>query len=177
MSPITAGSVYTTWKYGTGRELGLALGQPLACCSALTLGAAPIAAAIVGDNDVSARLVLTAPDMAAERRRAAALDRTHALHLAEADVAGIGLAPRCPMVKEDSRDLQQWTGHGRYAVGWSLLPPLFGFLGLLTRLRQPVKRALDAGDQAGCDARVARRRVQFVVTQQRLDDLMAGPRA
>ncbi len=39
-----------------------------------------------------------------------------------------------------------------------------------TRLRQPVKRALDAGDQAGCDARVARRRVQFVVTQQCLDD-------
>jgi hypothetical protein len=48
--------------------------------------------------------------------------------------------------------------------------PLFGFLGLLMRLRQPVKRALDAGDQAGCDARVARRRAQFVVTQQCLDD-------
>src|SRR5258705_5602687 len=47
---------------------------------------------------------------------------------------------------------------------------LFGFLGLLTRLRQPVKRALDAGDQAGCDPRVARRRIQFVVTQQCLDD-------
>src|SRR6266853_1627310 len=47
---------------------------------------------------------------------------------------------------------------------------LFGFLGLLTRLRQPVTRALDAGDQAGCDPRVARRRIQFVVTQQCLDD-------
>src|SRR5258705_8577705 len=115
------------------QELGFALGQPLACGSALTLGAVPIAAAIVGDDGVSARLVLTAPDMAAERRRAAALNRRHDLHLAEADMAGIGLAPRCPMVAEDSRDLQQWMGHGRYAVGWSLLPlslALFGSLWL-----------------------------------------------
>src|SRR5713101_7242870 len=78
------------------QELGFALGQPLACGSALTLGAVPIAAAIVGDDGVSARLVLTAPDMAAERRRAAALNRRHDLHLAEADMAGIGFAPRCP---------------------------------------------------------------------------------
>jgi hypothetical protein len=45
--------------------------------------------------------------MAAERRCAAALDRTHDLDLAEADMAGIGFAPRCPMVAEDIRDLQQ----------------------------------------------------------------------
>src|SRR6267142_823725 len=110
------------------QEFGFALGQPLACGSALTLGAVPIAAAIVGDDGVSARLVLTAPDMAAERRRTAALDRRHDLHLAEADVAGIGLAPRCPMVAEDSRDLQQWTGHCRYAVGWSLSLAFLDFL-------------------------------------------------
>src|SRR5216684_2060471 len=42
--------------------------------------------------------------------------------------------------------------------------------GLLARLRQQVERALDAGDHAGSDAGVARRRVQFVVTKQRLDD-------
>jgi len=69
--------------------------------------------------------------MAAERRRAAALNRRHDLHLAEADMAGIGLAQRCPMVAEDSRDLQQWMGHGRYAVGWSLLPLSLAFLGFL----------------------------------------------
>src|SRR5882672_9973598 len=108
------------------QELGFALGQPLACGSALTLGAVPIAAAIVGDLRV--RAVLAAPDMAAERRRAAALNRTHDLHLAEADMAGIGLAPRCPMVAEDSRDLQQWTGHCRYAVGWSLSLAFLDFL-------------------------------------------------
>src|ERR1700688_4591270 len=47
-------------------------------------------------------------------------------------------------------------------------------LGLLARLRQQVERALDAGDHAGRDARVARRRVQFVVTKQRLDDSDIG---
>jgi len=47
---------------------------------------------------------------------------------------------------------------------------LFGFLGLLARLRQKVERAFDAGDHAGSDARIARRGVQFVVTQERLDD-------
>ena len=45
---------------------------------------------------------------------------------------------------------------------------------LLARLRQQVERALDAGDHAGGDARVARRRVQFVVTKQRLDDSDIG---
>jgi hypothetical protein len=39
--------------------------------------------------------------MAAERRRAAVLDRTHDLHLAEAHMAGIGFAPRRPVVAED----------------------------------------------------------------------------
>src|SRR5467141_3530216 len=95
------------------QELGFALGQPLACGSALTLGAVPIAAAIVGDDGVSARLVLAARDMAAERRRAAALDRTHDLHLAKAHMAGIGAPPRRSVVAEDIRDLQCWTGHAR----------------------------------------------------------------
>jgi hypothetical protein len=73
----------------------------------------PVAAAIVGDDGVSALLVLAAPDMAAERRGAAALDRARHLHLAEADVPGVGLPPRGPVVAEDIRDLQLWTGHGR----------------------------------------------------------------
>src|SRR5216684_752102 len=47
-------------------------------------------------------------------------------------------------------------------------------LGLLARLRQQVERALDASDHAGGDAGVARRRVQFVVPQQRLDDANTG---
>src|ERR1700681_3886384 len=47
-------------------------------------------------------------------------------------------------------------------------------LGLLARLRQQVERAFDAGDHTGGNAGVARRRVQFVVTKQRLDDSDIG---
>jgi hypothetical protein len=44
--------------------------------------------------------------MAAELCRAAVLDRTHDLHLVEADVPGIGATPRRPMVAKYIRDLQ-----------------------------------------------------------------------
>jgi hypothetical protein len=48
----------------------------------------PIAAAVVSNGGVGA--VLAAFDMAAERRRAAALDRAHHLQLLEADMTGVG---------------------------------------------------------------------------------------
>src|SRR5205807_3696065 len=51
---------------------------------------------------------------------------------------------------------------------WRLVLP--ALLGLLARLGQQVEGALDAGDHAGGDAGVARRRVELVVTQKRLDD-------
>src|SRR5262245_55869689 len=106
--------------------------------------------------------------MPTKRGRAAALDRSHELELVETDVPGIGSAPRRPVVAEDVRDLQRWTGHGRGRLGRRRVFPALA--GLLVRLRQQVERALDAGDHAGGNARVARRRFQFVVTQQRLDD-------
>ena len=59
--------------------------------------------------------VLAALDMPAEGRRAAALDRRHHLQLAEADMAGIGLAPCRAMAAEDIRDLQSRTRHARRA--------------------------------------------------------------
>jgi hypothetical protein len=43
--------------------------------------------------------------MPAERRRAAVLDRRHHLELAEADMAGVGLAPRRSMAAENIRNL------------------------------------------------------------------------
>src|SRR5258706_2519302 len=46
--------------------------------------------------------------------------------------------------------------------------------GLLARLRQPVEWALDASNHAGGDARIARCRIQLVVTQKRLDDSNIG---
>jgi hypothetical protein len=49
--------------------------------------------------------------------RAAALDRRHHLELVEADMAGIGPAPRRAVAAEDVRDLQRWTRHKEPRVG------------------------------------------------------------
>jgi hypothetical protein len=95
--------------------------------------------------------------MPAERGGAAALDGRHHLHLVEADVPGIGTTPRRSVVAEDIRDLQCWTRHRCGLLGRRLLFPVL--LGLLARLRQQVEGALDAGDHAGGNAGVARRRV------------------
>src|SRR6202795_2126068 len=69
-------------------------------------------AGVVGDDGVPARFVLTGRNMAAEGRRAAALDRAHHLELAEAHMAAVGATPSGPVIAEDVRDLQSWTGHG-----------------------------------------------------------------
>src|SRR5271165_5241735 len=122
--------------------------------------------------------------MAAERRRAAALDRRHYLQLVEADVPGIGSTPRRPVVAEDIRDLQLRTRHCRgrlrrrgFAAG-RLAILLRGFLlwlfGLLARLPQQIEWARDVGDHAGGDPRIARRRLQLVVPEQRLNDSDIG---
>ena len=71
----------------------------------------PVAAGIVRDQRMAARRILAARDMAAERRRAAALDRTHHLQLIEAHMAAVGLAPSGAVVAEDVRDLQSWLNH------------------------------------------------------------------
>ena len=96
----------------------------------------------------------TWPPSAAVRQRSIALIT---FILVEADVPGIGSAPRRPVVAEDVRDLQHWTGHScqplRRQLGFPAPP------GLFARLRQQIKRALDAGDHAGGDAPVARRGV------------------
>ena len=77
--------------------------------------------------------VLAARDMAAERGRAATLDGRHHLELVETDVAGMGRTPCRPVVAEDIRDLQRWTGHSRRQLHrWLLLRALpFGVPRLL----------------------------------------------
>ena len=68
--------------------------------------------------------VLAARDVPAERRRAAALDGAHHLELGEAHVTAVGVTPSGPVVAEDVRDLQSWTGHvARYAGGSSFFGP------------------------------------------------------
>src|ERR1700731_672469 len=96
------------------QQLGLALGQPFPRRRAPALRAMPVAAGVVGDDGV--RAVLATLDVAAERRRAAALDRRHHLELAKADMAGIGSAPCRSMIAEDIRELQCRTRHARRAL-------------------------------------------------------------
>src|SRR5712672_2454663 len=131
-----------------------------------------IAARVIGDLRIAAVLVLAARNMAAERCRAAVLDRRHHLELAEADMAGIGLAPM--LVRGRGRYPRPPTldGARRGPLCRRLVFPALP--GLLARLRQPVERALDASNHAGGDARIARCRIQLVVTQKRLDDSNIG---
>ena len=77
----------------------------------------PVAAGVVGDLGMTARWVLAAPDMAAERRRATALDRTHHFQLLEAHMPTVGLTPSRAVIAEDVRDLQSWSSHGRRRYG------------------------------------------------------------
>src|SRR5712692_5058568 len=95
----------------------------------------PVTTGVVGDLGVGAVRVLAARDMAAERCRAAVLDRRHHPErlskgeLAEADMAGVGLAPRPAMAAEDIRNLQLWTSQERRALGGRLgLGLLFGLV-------------------------------------------------
>jgi hypothetical protein len=146
-------------EIGHGQKLGLTLGQPFPCRRALTLGAMPVAAAIIGDGCVPAPFILAARNMAAERGGTAALDGTHDFQLREADVAAIGLTPSGTVIAENIRDLQHWPGHSGGLSGLTLLRPF----------PLPAERARDARDPARGNARVARRRVELVVAQNRLD--------
>ena len=118
MSPIARRQREDDVEVGDRQQFGLARRHPLARRRTLALRAVPIAAAVVGDGRV--RAVLAARDMSAERRRAAVLDGAHHLELEQAHVTAVGMTPRGPVVAEDVRDLQSWTGHGaRYAGGSS----------------------------------------------------------
>src|ERR1700758_5002724 len=77
----------------------------------------PIAAGGVGDQRMAARRVLAARDIAAERHRAAALDRAHHLQLVEAHVPAVGLTPCRAVIAENVGDLQSWSSHGRRRYG------------------------------------------------------------
>src|SRR5438034_8241229 len=83
----------------------------------------PVAAGVVCDLRMAARRVLAACDVAAERCRTTALDRTHHLQLPEAHMPLIGVTPSRAVIAKDVRDLQNWPSHGRrrYGAGGSSL--------------------------------------------------------
>src|ERR1700745_904872 len=118
----------------------------------------PVAAGVVGDGCGRAGVVLAARDMAAERRRAAALDCAHHLQLVEADVSAVGLTPSGTVVAKKTRAPHSGPAHvaGPYAAGMGLcsLPRP------LVRAAKLRERTLDGGDQTCGQKWVARRCVQ-----------------
>ena len=86
-------------------QVRLALSQPGARRRALTLGAVPVAAAVVGDADQAA--VVTSVDVAAESCGATGLDRRYDLELVQAQVPGMSGAVRWAGGTEDVGDLER----------------------------------------------------------------------
>jgi len=112
-------------------------------------------AGVIGNGGIGA--VLAARDMAAEGRRAAALNRRHHLQLVEADMASMGLTPCRTMIAEDIRNLQRRTRHDvLVSVGWT------DRLELECNMLQ---RAHDLADRLGSDAGIERRGVELGVTE------------
>jgi hypothetical protein len=114
---------------------------------------------VVGDLCIGALLVLAARDMTAERCGAAGLDRRHHLELAEAHMAGIGLAPCRSMAAEDIRNLQLWSCHPRRALGGRLV-----FLDM--QRREAIERAHDLANGIGGNTGIERRRLEFGVPKR-----------
>jgi hypothetical protein len=103
--------------------------------------------------------VLAARDVSAEGCRATVLDGAHHLELEQADVTAVGMTPRGPVVAEDIRDLQSWTGR---------VDPLRRRLVLLLwhQWREPVQRAYDFTDDVGGHIGVARRGIELGMSEQ-----------
>ena len=100
---------------------------------------------------------LAACDMTAEGCGAAVLDGRHHLEMAEADMAGVGSTPCRAVGAEDIRDLERRTRHGSLA-------------GRACSWRQILQRALDLADGPGGDLGIARRGLELLVSEQRLDE-------
>src|SRR6516225_3294296 len=127
----------------------------------------PVAAGVVRDLRMAARRVLAARDISAERRRATALDRSHHLQLVEAHVPAVGLTPSRTVIAENVRDFQSWSSHGRGLRRRRLLgvsPHT-----LAARPAQAIEWALDLGNYPGRNAGIAGRRLQLLVSEQRLN--------
>ncbi len=124
-------------EIGDRQQLGLAGRQPVLGGRPLALGAVAVATRVIGHMDVAA--VLAGRDMAAQRRRAAPLDGRHHLELAEAEVAGIGVAPGWPAGPEDVLRPPAFRGarSRRVIRAFFFLPALDGSSdnGLLTAFR------------------------------------------
>ena len=80
----------------------------------------------------------------------------------------VGVTPSRTVIAENVRDLQSWLSHGRGGLRRRRLLGVSPGT-LAARHAQAIERALDLGDQPGGNAGVARRRLQLLVSEQRLN--------
>ena len=90
---------------GNRQHFPLPVGQPGFGRNTLAFGAVAVAAGVIGHAQGSA--IVAAIDVTAEGRGAALLDGRHDLHLAEAQVTGVGMAKAWPEVAEHIRHFEQ----------------------------------------------------------------------
>ena len=152
-----------------GKEVGLAIFQPLRARQRLALRAVAIAATVVGDALVATDITLL--DVSAEGCGAARLDRAHDPELPTAERVSVLLAVGRPGLAKDIRHLESGGSHttpvselgrGRRWWRWRL------------DLGQPVERAGRGAHRAGRDLQVARGRGQAAVAQQKLNGAQIG---
>ena len=146
-------------EVGNGQQVGLTIGKPLGARQTLALRAVPVAAAVVGDADLTAIVALF--DVTAERRGAARLDGRHDAALVGQEPTTLRDAERLAVAAEDVRHLQYGTHEA-------------ALLGRDNLQGQRVERTRCSGDQAGRDLGVTSRRLQMGVTEQDLDDPDVG---
>jgi len=96
-------------EVGLGQQLGGARGQPSGTGVALTLGAVPVAARIIGDGLVSAAGASIA--MTTQGRRAATDDSVHHLAVLEGEMRSMPVQEAAAGSAEDVGHLKGGPGH------------------------------------------------------------------
>ena len=124
----------------------------------MALRTMPVAARVICNRRVPTRRVLATRNLAAEGRRAAALDRAHHLHLRMAEMAAVGVTPSGTVAAEDARDLQCGTAHGRRRLLWCALPR--------PQRREPVERTHHVTQHFAGNVRIARGRIELGMSQR-----------
>src|ERR1700682_787301 len=170
MSAIGPGSGETTWKYGAGSTSPPPSSSPSPAAAPWHFGQCRLRQLLYAMTvcaQPSQRA--TCPPSAAVRQRSIALMTFSWSRLTWPALAQRHAAPW-------SRKISATSSAGRDTVGGGFAGGCFflilswvslGFLALWPC--QPVERTLDGGDRAGRDVEIARRGLQFLVTQEHLD--------
>jgi len=138
----------------------------------LTLGAVPIAARVVGDALVPARVALL--DMAAERGGATRRNRPHDAPLGAREAIGVLLPIAVSVAAKDVRHFKRGPCHGRLQL--RSRRGIGGHGREWCRARQYIERARRRADFHGGDPEIAGRGVETPMPEQKLNGANVGAR-